>query len=129
MTMKYYKYEKTGDVAEYLAVGNAITQFSDVIISSYPDCIRVMLMDNQNSPTIERASFIPSQGEIEISEMEFFQAYRIAMISLYEVLKHSMVYKMNFEFNEATQRIKDEVVKKFFDNLLMGNTDQSGAAP
>lgn len=127
--MKFYKYPKTGDVAEYVAVGDTITQYSDVITNSYPDCIRVMLMDNANSPTIERASFIPSQGEIEIHEMEFFEAYRVAMISLYEVLQHSMVYKVNFEIDEATKHIREKVVDRFLENLWKGSTSQTGAAP
>lgn len=127
--MKFYKYQKCGDVTEYLAVSDTITQYSDVVINSYPDSVRLLIMDNANSPTIERASFIPFQDEIEISEMEFFEVWRSAMSSLVDVLQQSTFYKMNFQIDQVTKNIRDKVVEGYLDRLFTGITDQSGAVP
>lgn len=126
--MRFVKYPPNDSITEYVAFDENQPPSGDIVEIAYPACIRILLCSDMNSPTLERAAYIPFGDEIEITESEFFTAYAQAHSSIVAVLKDTATWKVMHVVDEATTQIREKLIQSVYDKLL-GIADQTGTAP
>lgn len=119
--MKFFKETIMSGCTDFVATG---------IAGAAPfTCLRITHWAHAGYRGIEHSTFFDESAATPITEAEFFAAYAKALIAFQNSMLPAPTMQLWQEIHKSTATIQEKVTSAFFDRLLNGNTDQSGAAP